>query len=209
MCVGWCVSFVAVGGGTDVSAHTAMVTLSLKDVLKDPAGALDRVLSFVRRDDWEWEGREELPEKKEEEKRGALDDRLVVDRDELLRALLDRTSLVVDSASSFYADSGGGGVDAYRKSIRDAFSYEMERSSDMSAWPCPSFWEGIDDGVISGGHPGSVEGRNNDNGDGDDQTLILRRISGEMIPNCSDDEPFARCTVNKDRCEVRGDAKCN
>ena len=195
-------SFVAVGDGTDVSAHTAMVTVSLEDVLKDPAGALDKVLTFIRRDDWEWKNRETLPEKEEDKKRGAVDDRLVVNRDELLRALLDRASLVVDGASSLY-------VDAYRKSIRDAFSYEMEMSSDMSAWPCPSFWEGVDGGIISGGHPGSVEGRNNDNGDGDDQTLILRRISGEMVPNCSDDEPFARCTVNKDRCEVRGDAKCN
>ena len=183
-------SFVAVGDGTDVSAHTAMVTVSLEDVLKDPAGALDKVLTFIRRDDWEWKNRETLPEKEEDKKRGAVDDRLVVNRDELLRALLDRASLVVDGASSLY-------VDAYRKSIRDAFSYEMEMSSDMSAWPCPSFWEGVD------GRPGT----NSDNKDG--QTLILRRISEEMVPNCSDDDPYARCTVNKDRCEMRGDAKCN
>lgn len=183
-------SFVAVGDGTDVSAHTAMVTVSLEDVLKDPAGALDKVLTFIRRDDWEWKNRETLPEKEEDKKRGAVDDRLVVNRDELLRALLDRASLVVDGASSLY-------VDAYRKSIRDAFSYEMEISSDMSAWPCPSFWEGVD------GRPGT----NSDNKDG--QTLILRRISEEMVPNCSDDDPYARCTVNKDRCEMRGDAKCN
>ena len=25
----------------------------------------------------------------------------------------------------------------------------------------------------------------------------------------SDDDPFARCTANKDRCEVKGDAKCS
>jgi hypothetical protein len=174
-----------------------MVTLSLEDVLRDPARALGRVLSFVRRDDWQWEGHEKLLEKKDE-KRTAVDVRL-----ESMRALLDRVSLVVGAASFLYADSDGG-AEAYRKSIRDAFAYEMERSSNLSVWPCPSFWEGVDGGII-----GSVEDRNNDNGDGDDQTLVLRRIAGEMVPNCSDDEPFAQCTVSKDRCEMKGDAKCN
>lgn len=176
-----------------------MVTLSLEDVLRDPKTALDRVLSFVRREDWEWEGRGGGDESRQSPEGGketrAADDLVVVDRDGSLRTLLDRASLVLDEASS-YADAGD--VDAFRKSIRDAFAGEMERSSNLTTWPCPSFWEGV----------GGI-GEDSDNGNGDDQTRVLRRISGEMVPNCIDDDPFARCTVNKDRCEVKGDAKCN
>ncbi|KAL3778789.1 hypothetical protein ACHAW5_006755 [Stephanodiscus triporus] len=156
-----------------VSAHTAMVTLSLEDVLRDPKTALGRVLAFVRREDWEWEGRgggggdesRQSPEGGEETR--AADDLIVVDRGGFLLC-------------------------------RCAFAGEMDRSSNLTSWPCPSFWEGVDG--IGGG---------SDNDDGDDQTRVIRRISGEMVPNCIDNDPFARCTVNKDRCEVKGDAKCN
>jgi hypothetical protein len=200
-----------------------MVTLSLEDVLRDPAAALVRVLSFVRRDDWEWEGREgggggggddgNRPSAKgggEERQRVApADDLVVVDRGGSFRALLDRASLVLDGASSSFAGvAGGGDVEAYRESVSDAFAREMERSSDLTAWPCPSFWEGADGNVIGGGDTAGANAHDQDD-DGDDQTRVLRRISGEMVPNCADDDPFARCTVNKDRCEVRGDAKCN
>ncbi len=209
--------------GADVSAHTAMVSLSLEDVLRDPETVLERVLSFVRREDWEWEGREDggggggddgnPPSPKgggEEQQRVApADDLVVVDRGGSLRALLDRASLIIDEASSSIADDAGGGdVEAYRESIRDAFAREMERSLDLTAWPCPSFWEGADGNVIGGGgDTAGVSARDGD--DGDDQTLVLRRISGLMVPNCADDDPFARCTVKKDRCEVKGDPKCN
>ena len=205
---------------SDVSAHTAMVTLSLEDALRDPAATLGRVLSFVRRDDWEWEGRGEggddgnRPSAKggggERQRVAPTDDLVVVDRGGSFRALLDRASLVLDGASSSFAGvAGGGDVEAaYRESVSDAFSREMERSSDLTAWPCPSFWEGADGNVIGGGDTAGANAHDHDD-DGDDQTRVLRRISGEMVPNCADDDPFARCTVKKDHCEVRGDAKCN
>ncbi len=209
--------------GSDVSAHTAMITLSLEDALRDPAATLGRVLSFVRRDDWEWEGRGEggggggddgnrpSPKKGGEERQrmAPTDDLVVVDRGGSFRALLERASLVLDGAFSSFAEVAGGvDVEAYQESVRDAFAREMERSSDLTAWPCPSFWEGADGNVIGGGDIAGANAHDIDD-DGDDQTRVLRRISGEMAPNCADDDPFARCTVKKDRCEVKGDAKCN
>jgi len=173
-----------------VAAHTAMVTISLQDILRDPSVALGRILSFVWSDDWEWEGGEkepQSPENRNKEKKASQvvdDEHLVVDRDGSLRRLLDLTLLVLDELST--------SDDAVKKSLQDAFTGEMKLSKDMTAWPCPSFWNGV-----------------NSNSDaGDDQMRIIRQISTEIVPDCSDDNPFARCTVNRDRCEVRSDSQC-
>ena len=173
-----------------VAAHTAMITISLQDILRDPSVALGRILSFVWRDDWEWEGGEkepQSPENRNKEKKASQvvdDEHLVVDRDGSLRRLLDLTLLVLDESST--------SDDAVKKSLHDAFTGEMKLSKDMTAWPCPSFWNG----------------ENSNSDAGDDQMRIIRQISTEIVPDCSDDNPFARCTVNRDRCEVRSDSQC-
>jgi hypothetical protein len=173
-----------------VAAHTAMITIFLEDLLRDPSVALGRILSFIWRDDWEWEGGEkelQSSENRNKEKKASQvvdDEHLVVDRDGSLRRLLDLTLLVLDELST--------SDDAVKKSLHDAFTGEMKLSKDMTVWPCPSFWEGV----------------NSDGDAEDDQMRIIRLISTEIVPDCSDDNLFARCTVNRDRCEVRGDSQC-
>ena len=172
-----------------VAAHTAMFTIFLEDILRDPSVALGRILSFIWRDDWEWEGGDkklQSPENRFKEKKASQvvdNEHLVVDRDGSLRRLLDLTLLVLDELST---------SDAVKKSLHDAFNGEMKLSKDMTVWPCPSFWEGV----------------NSDGDAEDDQMRIIRLISTEIVPDCSDDNPFARCTVNRDRCEVRSDSQC-
>mmetsp|Transcript_41415 Transcript_41415/g.88258 ORF Transcript_41415/g.88258 Transcript_41415/m.88258 type:complete len:168 (+) Transcript_41415:1169-1672(+) len=166
-----------------------MLTISLEDVLRDPADALARILGFVWREDWEWEGHGgKHPRQGPPPQRGwkrKTEDLIKDDRGgSSLKEMLEQTSLVLGEATS----SAGG--PAFRKSMQGAFASEMKRSADMTAWPCPSFWEGVE------------------SGDGSDETRALRRLSGEMVPNCSDDDPFARCAVKKDRCEVKRDARC-
>jgi len=173
-----------------------MLTISLEQILKEPINVLSSILFFIWRDDWEWEGhggkyheQQGLPpligwKQKAED--------LVMSKDgsELLQKLLEQSAAIVDESISTAKDDSNS--NAFKKSIQGAFASEMKRSSDMTSWPCPSFWDGV-----------------NLDEDGQDQMqVVLQRISSEMVPNCSDDDPFARCTVNKDRCEVKRDAKC-
>ncbi|KAL7533413.1 hypothetical protein ACHAXR_005217 [Thalassiosira sp. AJA248-18] len=193
-----------------VSAHTAMLTVSLEDVVKDPKNILASILGFVWREDWEWEGhggkhnhQGALPPRNGGWTREAED--LVIGDDHRgdssLQRLMGRTARILQESTSSARD---GNSSSFSKAIQGAFASEMKRSSGMTSWPCPSFWEGVDSS--SGGTGGN--NADSDGGDGHNQMRMLQLISGEMIPNCSDDDPFSRCTVNKDRCEVNRDAKC-
>jgi len=72
---------------------------------------------------------------------------------------------------------------SFGESMRQSFVNEMIKSKDLTSWPCPSFWDGV-------------------------ETSVLSQIASEMTPNCRDGDRYARCTVNKDRCEMKKDAKC-
>lgn len=190
----------------DVSAHTAMLTLSLDDVLKDPKTTLTNVLGFVWREDWEWEDRGSgshphpslISSIESRDWRIEAGD-LVVNHGESLRAFLDITSLVLNETISL--TSSNDDENTLQQSIQKSFASEMDRSVGMTIWPCPSFWEGVE-----GDSQPVVIG---DVRDDYSQIQVLRRIADAMVPNCSDDDPFVRCTVKKDRCEVKRNAKCN
>jgi len=66
---------------------------------------------------------------------------------------------------------------------------EFRKSNSLSAWPCQSFWSVGDDP-----HPAKH------------LSLPIQNIAIEMSPNCNAD--YTKCTVEKDRCEERGDAIC-
>lgn len=70
--------------------------------------------------------------------------------------------------------------------VGDDLANEMTKSNNLTSWPCPSFWDGV----------------NKDN------SGAAHKIASGMTPNCRDGDPYAQCTVNKDRCEVKKDAKC-
>ena len=187
-----------------------MLTISLEDVIKDPTSVLTSILKFVWREDWEWEGLGGMANNQKEqshegswqkEANDLITNEDMHDNDDshhYLKRMLEQTTLILKETTSSVQD---GGKHASQKAIRGAFESEMKRSSDMTSWPCPSFWEGIsietnDDSVATGN-------------DGERfQMNILQRISNEMVPNCNDEDPFVRCTVNRDRCEVKQDAKC-
>ena len=94
-------------------------------------------------------------------------------------SLLLQDDLLTSSSSSF------------GETMRQSFVNEMSKSKDLTSWPCPSFWDGVD-----------LNSHNND------ETTVVSQIASEMTPNCKDGDPYARCTVNKDRCEMKKDAKC-
>lgn len=188
-----------------------MLTLSLQEVISDPTTALTSVLNFVWREDWEYEGHggkntHQQPKSHdgswEREARELINSGMNDIQNNnnhkdstisLLQRFLERTKIVLQETNSSARNRNNNTL---KKSIQGAFASEMKRSSDMTSWPCPSFWEGVDSHT------------SNNNADNEDQMRVLSWVSGEMAPNCRDDDPFVRCTVNKDRCEVKRDAKC-
>ena len=73
---------------------------------------------------------------------------------------------------------------------------ELRSTKNLSAWPCLSFWD------FDNLPPGN---------DGGKSPSILvrdasRRTAKELVPDC--DSTFVKCTINKDLCEVKGDAIC-
>ena len=162
-----------------VSAHTAELTLTLDNLLKHPTDTIETILTFVWRQDWEWEGHNHLEKKEGRElfpKIWKGDAEAFVESESgSLQPLLNQLSILLQDDSL---------LTSFGETIRQSFSDEMIKSKDLTSWPCPSFWDGVESSATS-------------------------RIASEMTPNCRDGDPYARCTVNKDRCEVKKDAKCN
>mmetsp|Transcript_1261 Transcript_1261/g.2116 ORF Transcript_1261/g.2116 Transcript_1261/m.2116 type:complete len:449 (+) Transcript_1261:25-1371(+) len=168
-----------------VAAHTAELTLTLDNILKHPTDTLETILTFVWRQDWEWEGHNHNENKSEERDlypkiwKGAAEE-FVASKGGSLQPLLYQLSLLLQdgllsSDATLFGDT-----------LQRSFANEMTKSKDMSSWPCPSFWDGVDN----------------------DYSGAAYKIANEMTPNCKDDDPYARCTVKKDRCEVKKDAIC-
>mmetsp|Transcript_8546 Transcript_8546/g.14030 ORF Transcript_8546/g.14030 Transcript_8546/m.14030 type:complete len:449 (+) Transcript_8546:104-1450(+) len=168
-----------------VAAHTAELTLTLDNILKHPTDTLETILTFVWRQDWEWEGHNHNENKSEERDlypkiwKGAAEE-FVASKGGSLQPLLYQLSLLLQdgllsSDATLFGDT-----------LQRSFANEMTKSKDMSSWPCPSFWDGVDN----------------------DYSGAAYKIANEMTPNCKDDNPYARCTVKKDRCEVKKDAIC-
>ncbi|KAL9189420.1 hypothetical protein ACHAXT_009095 [Thalassiosira profunda] len=174
-----------------VSMHTAMLTLPLGDVVKHPADTLTKVLTYIWKENWDWEGQgEEANEHKQQNPPGgwrrAAEDLIAKDSGGHLEELLDRTATLIQETTPGLRGDG----DVFKTALQGAFAAEMKRSNDMTVWPCPSFWEGVE-----------ADG-------GATEEEAVRRIAGEMVPDCGDDHPFARCTIKRDKCELARDAKC-
>merc|ERR1711862_87919 len=103
----------------------------------------------------------------------------------LINSLFEITAMTLEETEKM-ASQG----QPFMKAVEGAFESEMKRSSDLTAWPCPSFWEGS---VYT---------------DSPSNDALLINIASHMVPNCNDDDPFVRCTINRDKCEVKRDAKC-
>jgi len=62
---------------------------------------------------------------------------------------------------------------------------ELERTKNMSVWPCPSFWEAPPPLALS---------------------ALTRRLAKALSPDC--DDPYVSCFVKRDQCEAVGDPFC-
>ena len=154
-----------------VSAHTSMLSVSLSAVLKDPISTMRQILQFVFTNNWEWEDKNgavwgEIDLKNETE--SAINDSL--------RDIIEQTVLIHDHVKHILHTS----EENISRSIQNAFNEEMQLSEDMTHWPCPSFWDGVEK---------------------------LKMNSG-LVPDCRDGHPWIKCTINRDKCEVKQDPVC-
>lgn len=62
---------------------------------------------------------------------------------------------------------------------------EMERTKDLSVWPCPSFWDA----------PAPLQ-----------LSDLTKKLAAALSPDC--DDPYVSCFVQRDKCEAVGDAVC-
>ena len=166
-----------------VSAHTAELTLTLSNILKHPADTLEAILTFIWRQDWDWEGHSHDEYKMEERDLypkiwAGVAESFIASEDGSLQPLLNQISLLLQED---FLLSSGSDARAFGKAVQLSFSEEMIKSKDMTSWPCPSFWDGV---------------KRDDSG-------AASKIASEMTPNCRDGDPYARCTIDKDRSEVK------
>jgi hypothetical protein len=91
-----------------------------------------------------------------------------------LNSVLDETKLIQKEVEKQFIESGVATI------FQSTFEEEMQRSNDMTAWPCPSFWAGVN----------------------------KLKMNAQLVPDCKDGHPWIKCTVNRDRCEVNEDPEC-
>jgi hypothetical protein len=159
-----------------VSAHTSMLTLSIKDILEDPSNILQKILEFVFTNNWVWEGGGSKPWKDIYANQQAMDIIIAESSNEksYLNSVLDETKLIQKEVEKQFIESGVATI------FQSTFEEEMQRSNDMTAWPCPSFWAGVN----------------------------KLKMNAQLVPDCKDGHPWIKCTVNRDRCEVNEDPEC-
>lgn len=161
-----------------VSAHTSMISVNLNDALKDPTTILHHILKFVFADDWEWEGGNKDKVWKEidagEEAAAFIDSESTRTAEScLLKRAIDDTKIVQKYMEQALDES-------LLHLVQNAFIEEMDLSEDLTHWPCPSFWKGVDKLQLNTG----------------------------LVPDCREDHPWIKCTINRDKCEMKQDPEC-
>jgi hypothetical protein len=161
-----------------VSAHTSMISVTLDGVLNNPQTSLENIFKFVFTNDWEWEGGKgdkvwkEVDPNKEAAAFIDLENTRTADSSYLRRVTEDL--IVIQGQLEQYLDKSVTSI------IQNAFKEEMDLSEDLTHWPCPSFWEGVE----------------------------KLKLNSDLVPDCRDDHPWIKCTINRDKCEVKQDPKC-
>lgn len=163
-----------------ISAHTSLWSVKLQAIVTLPMKDLvNEIQRFL--------GLEQIDitAEVEENHETVADDDLIPPKD--LEKLTNRLST---AGSSILSRAQTQIQDDILRELDDVLVEELRVSKNLSAWPCESFW--------SVGDPAK-----------DTATLspIVSRISKAISPNCT--APFISCFVQRDKCEFKGDARCD
>ncbi|KAL7505693.1 hypothetical protein ACHAWX_000626 [Stephanocyclus meneghinianus] len=164
-----------------VSAHTSMITVDYNNVLEDPMVAMEKALKFVFSNDWEWDGEEKKAWKDINSKEELTDIiySVISDTKSYLDLMLDEANLILEELANKFQTITAD-VLSVSTTVQNAFEEEMNQSKDMTVWPCPSFWLGVE----------------------------KLKFNSLLVPECRDGHPWIKCTINRDKCEVKEDPEC-
>mmetsp|Transcript_28617 Transcript_28617/g.41620 ORF Transcript_28617/g.41620 Transcript_28617/m.41620 type:complete len:437 (-) Transcript_28617:187-1497(-) len=152
-----------------VSAHTALLTVALQEIIEDPATTATDLLSFIFSTGMK-KGLDDSPKKAQLMKNK-------IDTTQLKRLMND---IVTKHASSFFDEEN---QNVGREYFNKILQTELEKTNNLSDWPCLSFW--------------SVS--NND-------LLSVQKRARDLAPNCTAEH--TKCSVTRDLCEEEGDVEC-
>lgn len=154
-----------------LSAHTALLSVDMMTFELDD-DELDSVLrSFLVPDD--------DPKEDTAEERNIVDD----DFNELYKAHATHGTQTLTHVQQQHVKLN------LLQILDQVLQNEMELSHNMTAWPCPSFWN-------VGDEPDSTR-----------LSPLVQRLAQALSPDC-DNDPYATCWVERDKCEAAGDAVC-
>lgn len=128
-----------------VTAHTSSISISLHGILKDPVKVIEKIYQFVFENNWEWGGKAAMPWKDIDPMNEAMNfidsEKTHTPDSSYLRRAIEEVVLVRGVAEDFLGNLNGNTT---HLDIEAAFNEEMILSKDLTVWPCPSFWAGID-----------------------------------------------------------------
>ena len=158
-----------------VSAHTALWTLTLKEIsqtsIEDLIGQIYAFLDL-----------------KEEKVATNNVENLISARQSFVNKLAADNSLLLKNLK----ESTKMTKDKLMKVMDDVLLEEMQISKNLTAWPCQSFW--------TVGEGSSTNTRL-------ELSPIISKVAESLSPNCT--SPLVSCFVKRDKCEAKGDGKCN
>ena len=129
-----------------VTAHTSLISISLHGILKDPVKVIEKIYQFVFENNWEWGGKTAMPWKDIDPMNEAMNfidsEKTHTPDSSYLRRAIEEVVLIRGVAEDFLGNLNGNTT--HLDNIEAAFNEEMKLSKDLTIWPCPSFWAGID-----------------------------------------------------------------
>jgi hypothetical protein len=161
-----------------VSAHTAIASIKLMDLLADTSETMRKLQVFLTPND-----KPEAQDIVEGEGEEGFAFDFTVDDDQvgLMDAEMAYGSQMLTHVQKL--TRGKNVADILDQVLLD----ELKLTKDMSVWPCPSFWAaGEDDGPLL--------------------SDTLRRLAEKLSPDC--DDAYNTCFVERDKCEFKSDAAC-
>ena len=160
-----------------VSAHTSMISVQISEVLEDPLAMLRRVVQFVFANNWEWgNGKDDEWKEVDSIQEAASYLEFEITTESNLSLVMKDVFIIHEEIRNLLHTGSNMTSD-----VESAFKQEMKFSEDMTHWPCPSFWIGVE----------------------------KLKMNSDLVPDCRANHPWIQCNINRDKCEVKQDTKCN
>ena len=166
-----------------VSAHTALMTVSLQNILDQPEETMKKLVSFVL--DGNSNSQNGISEVLKVESIPSSDLKT-------MREALNFVHNQVYTHFPYHGDISRGkdtvSLDDVLKRLNSILGVELSETNNLNDWPCRSFWDVTHNDVTS------------------NKMGPIKAIAESLAPNCTAE--YTKCTVRKDICEAEGNTLC-